>query len=255
MPRCCSSSIQSDVAERRPLAGLDRAGPAGERAAVEQELLGEGGLARVGVGDDGERPAALCLSGGVDQQAAGRPGRGHRGSRRTSSFRPMTLHGKGRGTARVPPSMTRATDSVRMVRGYRGWPANRRPMTGRHRRWIASLRNDTVMKLVFAAVDADGNRYASISPARWRAGSPLGARPTQSSVASVASELDRRRPGSRRDAARCRGSSSPAEAAPRAFGVPSVRLPRTGHDEPDRAADRVPGRGHRHLDRHLWRVP
>ena len=44
-----------------PAAGLDRAGLAGERAAVEQELLGEGGLARVGVADDGEGAAARGL--------------------------------------------------------------------------------------------------------------------------------------------------------------------------------------------------
>ena len=45
-------------------AGLDRAGLAGERAAVEQELLGERGLARVGVADDGEGAAAGRLGGG-----------------------------------------------------------------------------------------------------------------------------------------------------------------------------------------------
>ena len=46
-----------------PAAGLDRAGLGGERAAVEQELLGERGLAGVGVADDGEgAPARRFLS-------------------------------------------------------------------------------------------------------------------------------------------------------------------------------------------------
>ena len=57
MPRCCSSSIQSEVAERRPSRALTDAGPGGQRAAVEQELLGEGGLAGVGVRDDREGAA------------------------------------------------------------------------------------------------------------------------------------------------------------------------------------------------------
>ena len=57
MPRCCSSSIQSEVAERRPSPRLHRPGAGGQRAAVEQELLGEGGLAGVGVRDDRERAA------------------------------------------------------------------------------------------------------------------------------------------------------------------------------------------------------
>ena len=55
-------------------AGLHRAGLAGERAAVEQELLGERGLARVGVADDGEGAPAGGFGGGSDM--AGAPGRG-----------------------------------------------------------------------------------------------------------------------------------------------------------------------------------
>ena len=44
---------------RAPTAArLDRAGLGRERAAVEEELLGEGGLARVGVADDGEGATA-----------------------------------------------------------------------------------------------------------------------------------------------------------------------------------------------------
>ena len=57
MPRCCSSSIQSDVADRRPSRALTA--PASlHRAGVEQELLGQRGLAGVGVADDGERAPA-----------------------------------------------------------------------------------------------------------------------------------------------------------------------------------------------------
>ena len=44
----------------RALPALDRAGPV-DGAAVEQQLLGEGGLARVGVADDGEGAPALDL--------------------------------------------------------------------------------------------------------------------------------------------------------------------------------------------------
>ena len=91
MPRCCSSSIQSEVADRRSPCGLDRAGLAAERAAVEQELLGERGLARVGVGDDGEGPAPGRLgtgSAGVLTRSANRlRRRDANGARRSGSSR------------------------------------------------------------------------------------------------------------------------------------------------------------------------
>jgi hypothetical protein len=51
MPRCFSISIQSEVA--LDLAGLR------DGSAVEQEFFRQGGLARVGVGDDGEGAAAF----------------------------------------------------------------------------------------------------------------------------------------------------------------------------------------------------
>ena len=56
MPRFFSSSIQSEVVARCAGA-LDRAGQV-DRAAVEQELLGQRRLAGVRVRDDGEGPAA-----------------------------------------------------------------------------------------------------------------------------------------------------------------------------------------------------
>ena len=59
-----------------PLAGLDRAGLVGERAAVEQELLGQRGLARVGVRDDGEGTAPAGLGRGcahLSRVTAARP--------------------------------------------------------------------------------------------------------------------------------------------------------------------------------------
>ena len=54
-------------------AGLDRPRLLGEGPAVEQELLGEGGLPRVGVADDGERAAARRLvdGGGHRTEATG----------------------------------------------------------------------------------------------------------------------------------------------------------------------------------------
>ena len=58
------------------LAGLDRPGAGGEGAAVEQELLGEGGLAGVGVADDGEGAAPGRLA---HRLGDGLCGRGHRG--------------------------------------------------------------------------------------------------------------------------------------------------------------------------------
>ena len=53
MPRWRSISIQSLVTARPPALALDRAGQV-QRPAVEQELLGERGLARVRVRDDRE---------------------------------------------------------------------------------------------------------------------------------------------------------------------------------------------------------
>ena len=58
MPRCFSSSIQSEVAWR--LALRARTAPAiWIGAAKPQQLFGERRLARVGMRDDGERSAAL----------------------------------------------------------------------------------------------------------------------------------------------------------------------------------------------------
>ena len=65
MPRCCSISIQSEVAERRSPRAFTAPAPPVQRAAVEQELLGERRLAGVGVGDDGERSPAGGLGDGV----------------------------------------------------------------------------------------------------------------------------------------------------------------------------------------------
>ena len=60
MPRRRSSSIQSDVAARRPRRAVTDAGLA-DRAGVQQQLLGERRLAGVGVRDDREGPAARRL--------------------------------------------------------------------------------------------------------------------------------------------------------------------------------------------------
>ncbi len=57
MPRCFSISIQSDVAWRRGLARLDRAGDL-DRAREQQQLFRQRGLAGVGVGNDGKGAAA-----------------------------------------------------------------------------------------------------------------------------------------------------------------------------------------------------
>ena len=53
MPRCCSRRIQSEVAWRVGLAALDGAGHL-DRAAEQQQLLGQRGLAGIRVGDDGK---------------------------------------------------------------------------------------------------------------------------------------------------------------------------------------------------------
>ena len=66
MPRCCSISIQSDGTRRRSPRALT-APASWQRPAVEEELLGEGGLAGVGVADDGEGAAARRLVAGVEE--------------------------------------------------------------------------------------------------------------------------------------------------------------------------------------------
>jgi hypothetical protein len=66
MPRCFSTSIQSEVAWRASFARLHRAGQL-DGAAEQQQLLGQRGLARVGVGDDREGAALICH---VAQQVA-----------------------------------------------------------------------------------------------------------------------------------------------------------------------------------------
>ena len=70
MPRSCSISIQSQVtALAAGRARLDRAGEV-DGAAVEQELLGERGLAGVGVRDDreGAPPPGLRPDGRVGRR-------------------------------------------------------------------------------------------------------------------------------------------------------------------------------------------
>jgi hypothetical protein len=57
MPRCFSSSIQSEVAWRLALRALHRAGDL-DRAAEQQQLFGQRGLAGVRVGNDGEGTAS-----------------------------------------------------------------------------------------------------------------------------------------------------------------------------------------------------
>jgi hypothetical protein len=61
MPRVRSISIQSDVTWRWRLAAADGAGDL-DGAAVQQQLLGQGGLAGVGVGNDREGPPAPGLA-------------------------------------------------------------------------------------------------------------------------------------------------------------------------------------------------
>jgi hypothetical protein len=56
MPRCFSTSIQSDVACRELLRALT-VPPSGSRR-HEQQLLGQRRFARVRAGNDGERPPA-----------------------------------------------------------------------------------------------------------------------------------------------------------------------------------------------------
>ena len=80
MPRCFSISIQSEVAWRRGLARLHAAGDL-DRAGEQQQLLGERGLARVGVGDDGEGAAAPHLAREIE---------GHGGGLSAAHFRPRT---------------------------------------------------------------------------------------------------------------------------------------------------------------------
>ena len=60
IPRRRSSSIQSDVAARRPRRAVTEPGLA-DRAGVQQQLLGERGLARVRVRDDREGAPARRL--------------------------------------------------------------------------------------------------------------------------------------------------------------------------------------------------
>ena len=61
MPRCCSISIQSDVGVALRLAAAHRAGQV-DRPRVEQQLLGQRGLAGVGMGNDRKRPPAGDLA-------------------------------------------------------------------------------------------------------------------------------------------------------------------------------------------------
>jgi hypothetical protein len=62
MPRCFSISIQSLVAWRLALRAFTAAGDL-DRAGEQQQLLGQRGLAGVGVADDGEGAAAAHLAG------------------------------------------------------------------------------------------------------------------------------------------------------------------------------------------------
>ena len=58
MPRCFSISIQSEVAARVFFLPLTMPG-LGDGPAVEQEFLGQGGLAGVRVADDGKGTPAI----------------------------------------------------------------------------------------------------------------------------------------------------------------------------------------------------
>ena len=80
MPRCFSSSIQSEVAWR----GLARAHLAGHLngAAEPQQLFGQRGLAGVGVGNDGKGAAAGDF--GVEE--------GHGGQQKAESRRLYPCH-------------------------------------------------------------------------------------------------------------------------------------------------------------------
>ena len=63
MPRSCSIFIQSDLRAPRLAARLDRAGGM-DRAAEQQQMLGQRRLAGVGMRDDREGPAARGFGGG-----------------------------------------------------------------------------------------------------------------------------------------------------------------------------------------------
>ena len=76
MPRWRSSSIQSRGDVAGGPARLDAAGQV-DGAAVQEELLREGGLAGVGMADDGERPPAGHLGGEAGVGTAGGSRHGH----------------------------------------------------------------------------------------------------------------------------------------------------------------------------------
>ena len=64
MPRSCSIFIQSDLARRASPRALTAAGGM-DRAAEQQQMLGQRRLAGVGVRDDRESPAAAGFVGSV----------------------------------------------------------------------------------------------------------------------------------------------------------------------------------------------
>ena len=111
---------------------------------------------------------------------------------------------------------------------------------------IAKSAEQIVPRLVVWAVRADRNRYMSIHE------------PIDDSIRSVPTMESPAKTFalSRRSLIAGGLALSAAPLLPRLLqhhergerGAASIRLPRTGHDEPHRAADRVPGRGYRQLD-------
>ena len=111
-----------------PALGLDRAGQLDD-AAVEQQLLGQRGLAGVGVRDDGEGAAAADLVLGA-HVTAGPPGKcGPPAARAARGAGPLAHPGRGR-QARGP----RLTAPGRGPRGRRGCRSSRRGRWRRPRR-------------------------------------------------------------------------------------------------------------------------
>ena len=207
MPRFCSISIQSEVTRRRSPRAFTAPADC-ERPAVEQELLGEGGLARVRVADDGEGAPARGLL-----------GRGGHGDS------PPTLASRPANPPRRGPRLTHGSRMVkRPAAGSRDHLGSPR---GRGRPRVVATGRVRVSDVAEGAGLSSARVTASAAPIAEQASA--GAVDSRRARWSVAGDLPRRlawcswhadprhrragRPG-RRASARCSRSASPSSTEP-----------------------------------------
>ncbi len=140
MPRCFSSSIQSEVAWREALRA--RTSPATWIAPPnQQQLLGQRGLARVGVGDDGEGAAAGDF---LVESGHGRQGRKRKTAHYTLADPPSD---RQRSYGKAPDWHRRAMARSAAARAASGCWRSRSPITVRPRPWSTKKLPNTIRTL------------------------------------------------------------------------------------------------------------